>query len=355
MDERAGVRSIRRRRRARRLSAFIAAQGVSEVRVGRAQALHGRLFLGDLRFPRVLARKGASRSQRDLILRVGPPNGIFAPYKASPEFITLRALPAAACRCRGSIGTATTATRSARPFFICEFVRGEAPIPWTADGGPAFDEARAKISASQFVAALAALHQFRMARHAGRRDRRRDGSRRRPRAAQIDLWERLLAQWSTAPRADARMGGDLASRARAGRAADQRRARRFPDRQFSRATTGASPRSSTGSWCVSAIRSRISAGSACRRGAAARPICAICSRARNCASAIQRADRASASDLARGALLGGVRHLQARGDASTARRYCFETRGFNDLRMAGMGAQIPRMLLQVESAMERAA
>jgi hypothetical protein len=35
--------------------------------------------------------------------------------------------------------------------------------------------------------------------------------------------------------------------------------------------------------------------------------------------------------------------------------HCFEARGFNDLRMAGMGAQIPRMLLQVESAMERAA
>jgi len=36
-------------------------------------------------------------------------------------------------------------------------------------------------------------------------------------------------------------------------------------------------------------------------------------------------------------------------------RYCFETRGYNDMRMAGMSAQIPRMLLQVETAMERAA
>ena len=36
-------------------------------------------------------------------------------------------------------------------------------------------------------------------------------------------------------------------------------------------------------------------------------------------------------------------------------QYCFEKRGYNDMRMAGMGAQIPRMLLQVESAMERAA
>ena len=36
-------------------------------------------------------------------------------------------------------------------------------------------------------------------------------------------------------------------------------------------------------------------------------------------------------------------------------QHCFEKRGYNDMRMAGMGAQIPRMLLQVESAMERAA
>jgi hypothetical protein len=36
-------------------------------------------------------------------------------------------------------------------------------------------------------------------------------------------------------------------------------------------------------------------------------------------------------------------------------RFCFERRGYNDMRMAGMGAQIPRMLLQVETAMERAA
>jgi aminoglycoside phosphotransferase (APT) family kinase protein len=35
--------------------------------------------------------------------------------------------------------------------------------------------------------------------------------------------------------------------------------------------------------------------------------------------------------------------------------HCFETRDFNDLRMAGMGAQLPRMLLQLESVMERAA
>ena len=34
--------------------------------------------------------------------------------------------------------------------------------------------------------------------------------------------------------------------------------------------------------------------------------------------------------------------------------HCFDKRGFNDMRMAGMGAQIPRLLLQVERALQAA-
>ena len=34
--------------------------------------------------------EGGRRVARDLILRVGPPSGIFAPYRASPEFVTLQ-------------------------------------------------------------------------------------------------------------------------------------------------------------------------------------------------------------------------------------------------------------------------
>ena len=58
--------------------------------------------------------------------------------------------------------------------------------------------------------------------------------------------------------------------------------------------------------------------------------------------------------------LAAVRYWEAFGTYKLAvmhygATHCFAKRGFNDLRMAGMGAQIPRMLLQVESAMERAA
>src|SRR5262249_40534171 len=36
--------------------------------------------------------EGGSRIERDLILRLGPPSGIFAPYRATPEFLTLQSL-----------------------------------------------------------------------------------------------------------------------------------------------------------------------------------------------------------------------------------------------------------------------
>ena len=48
------------------------------------------------------------------------------------------------------------------------------------------------------------------------------------------------------------------------------------------------------------------------------------------------------------------RYRHSMRDMHYAATHCFEARGFNDLRMAGMGAQIPRMLLQLETAMERA-
>ena len=96
-----------------------------------------------------------------LILRLGPPNGIFAPYKASPEFRTLRALHGSGVPVPARpLVSPTTSEAFGAPFFICDFVRGEAPIPWTHDGGPAFDEPTRRRLAEQFVAALAALHRF---------------------------------------------------------------------------------------------------------------------------------------------------------------------------------------------------
>ena len=59
--------------------------------------------------------EGGELIERELILRVGPPNGIFAPYQRLAGIShAAQASPAAACRCRAPIGTATTARFWAR-------------------------------------------------------------------------------------------------------------------------------------------------------------------------------------------------------------------------------------------------
>ena len=199
------------------------------------------------------------------------------------------------------------------PFLICDFVRGDAPIPWTPDGGPAFDETTRARLAEQFVAALAALHRFDWRGDAGRDHRRRHRCPARRRAT-ASMSGRAGSGNGPSARADARMGGDLVARERARRAADQHRAWRLSGSAIFSSTRAASPRSSIGSSCVSATRSRMSAGSACRPGAAARPICAISSTRealRDRYAALTGLD----IDGARRSLLGGLRHLQARGDA----------------------------------------
>ena len=82
------------------------------------------------------------------------------------------------------------------PFFICEFVKGDAPVPWTADGGPAFDETARINLGDQFVTALAALHNFAwrstpVAGIGGATDPDETA------ASQIAFWEERMRQWST--------------------------------------------------------------------------------------------------------------------------------------------------------------
>jgi aminoglycoside phosphotransferase (APT) family kinase protein len=139
---------------------------------------------------RAIVVGGRRAVERNLILRAGPPNGIFGPYRAFPEFTTLGALETAPCRCRSVYWYSDDTSILGAPFFVCDLVPGDAPIPWTHDGGPAFDDERGSTSARQFVAALAALHDFRwqdtpVAGIDGSRDVRPHG--RRPGRHWIDL------------------------------------------------------------------------------------------------------------------------------------------------------------------------
>jgi aminoglycoside phosphotransferase (APT) family kinase protein len=295
--------------------------------------------------------EGGRRVTRDLILRVGPPSGVFAPYRASLQFFALQSLAGSAIPVPRVYWYADDSEALGAPFFVCEFIKGDAPLPWTADGGPAFDEATRLNLGDQFVGALAALHNFAwrdtpVAGVGGTTDPDQTA------ASQIAFWERLMRQWST---------------------------RRYPILEWAliwfRAHAPKAPRISVvhGDYRIGnflELDGRISAvldwelvhlgdpiedlGWICMHAWRGRSpyMCHLLTRD-ELTQKYQKLTGApvDASALHYWEVFGTfkltVMHLGA--------GHCFETRNFNDLRMAGMGFQLPRMLLQLESAMEQAA
>lgn len=333
-----------------RLIRFIQSQGVSEVGIGALRRFTVGFSWVTFGFTATW-REGATMVERELILRVGPPNGIFSPYKASPEFVTLAALAGTGVPVPGVYWCSDDGDVLGAPFFVCDLVAGDVPIPWTHDGGPAFDDETRQDLGGQFVSALAALHSFDW-RNTPVADI--DGTTDTSRTAldQIDRWEGLLAEWSqqrvpmlewasiwlreNAPPApkisivhgDFRIGNFLVSEGRITAILDWELVRL------------GDPVEDLGWICLQAWRGR------------SPHMCHFFTRE-------ELRDRyAALSGLE--VDLKAIRYWEAFGTYKLAvmhygATHCFESRGFNDLRMAGMGAQIPRMLLQVESAMERAA
>ena len=237
------------------------------------------------------------------------------------------------------------------PFIVCDLVPGEAPIPWTHDGGPAFDDPTRLHLGGQFVEALGALHAFSWQDTPVRGI---DGSRDVARAAaeQVDHWEGLLAGWSP---------------------------RRVPMLDYAalwlRRNAPAAPRTSIvhgdfriGNFLVAdGDISAILDWELVRLGDPVEDLGWIClqawrGRSPHMCHLFSREELLERYAAASGIVvdMAALRYWEAFGTYTLAvmhygATHCFEARGFNDLRMAGMGAQIPRMLLQLESAMERAA
>lgn len=331
------------------LAAFVAAQTKSTVEIGPLRRFTVGFSWVTYGFRARWSEDGVP-FERDLILRAGPPTGIFGPYRAFPEFVTLAALAESGVPVPRVYWYSDDLSVLGAPFFVCDLVEGEAPIPWTHDGGPAFDDERRVLLGTQFVEALAALHDFRwqetdVARIDGTTDVARTA------VDQVEHWMGLLAQWSPdrvpllemaaawlrdrAPVArriaithgDFRIGNFLERDGRITAILDWELVRL------------GDPVEDLGWVCLQAWRGR------------SPYMCHFFERE-------ELRDRYAAltgQDVA----LSEMAFWEAFGTFKLAIMHygatdCFARRGFNDLRMAGMGAQIPRMLLQVESAMERA-
>lgn len=96
---------------------------------------------------------------RDLILRLGDPKGLLAPYSTEPEYQALAALadvpslPVPRVWLRSEDTTLMGA-----PFIVVERVEGDTPTPWGDSLG--CDESERESLANEFSDALGALHAF---------------------------------------------------------------------------------------------------------------------------------------------------------------------------------------------------
>lgn len=289
---------------------------------------------------------------RPLILRIGPPNGIFGPYRAMPEFVTMKLLEPTSVPVPAALWADDSPAVFGAPWIVSARVAGEAPIPWTADGGPAFGDDRRIRLAGQFLDALAALHgvDWRAAPGVSALPGSRDPAQ--AAQAQIAHWAGLMRQWSdrrfpllewaarrlaaTAPctgrvaivHGDYRIGNFLVQDGAITAILDWELVHTGDPAEdlgwiAMQAWRGRSP------WlCHLLTREELLDGYRARTGLAVTP-------------------RDLAWWEAFGCFKLAVMHLGA--------AHCYEVRGFNDLRMAGMGAQTPRVILQVEAALERVA
>ena len=89
------------------------------------------------------------------ILRLGPPDGLFAPYSAAPQYFVLKALEGCQVPVPRAYAWSDDASILGMPFFISQHVDGDTPIPW---GGPAMTDEKRHGLGAQFTDALAHLH-----------------------------------------------------------------------------------------------------------------------------------------------------------------------------------------------------
>jgi aminoglycoside phosphotransferase (APT) family kinase protein len=132
----------------------------------------------------------------ELILRLGPADGLFAPYSAAPQFFALRALEGAGVPAPRAFLWSDDSTILGAPFFISELVQGEAPIPWGPAGGMP-EELRDRLGVA-FTDALGALHNVEW-QSSGLATVGEEITVENAASRQLEEWERNYLRWRLRP------------------------------------------------------------------------------------------------------------------------------------------------------------
>jgi aminoglycoside phosphotransferase (APT) family kinase protein len=146
------------------------------------------------------AREKGSAQERGLILRLGPPYGLFAPYSARPQYMALKALEGNSVPVPHVYWWSDDVSILGAPFFISEKMPGSAPVPWISGGGsPQFEEGHRQRIARQFVSALAGLHTVDWSESEGFADEAMILTVDNAALKQIEFWESAHARWTLRP------------------------------------------------------------------------------------------------------------------------------------------------------------
>lgn len=141
---------------------------------------------------------GGSGAARELILRLGPEDGLFAPYSAKPQVLAMRSLEASAVPVPRAFWWSDDESIFGAPFLFSSKAEGEAVVPWVSPKEPPLEEGYRRRLADQFVDAAAALHSVEwrtqpMADLSGGIDERNAAAR------TIAYWEAQMARWALRP------------------------------------------------------------------------------------------------------------------------------------------------------------
>jgi aminoglycoside phosphotransferase (APT) family kinase protein len=137
-------------------------------------------------------------ASHDLILRLGPENGLYAPYSARPQFEALRALHGSAVPVPEAWWMSDDPAILGDPFFVCSRSPGEAPIPWVTSKTAAFADSYRVPLGHQFVDALAAIHTHDW-RNGPLNDGCTDLNLQNVASVEVERWARLHERWKLRP------------------------------------------------------------------------------------------------------------------------------------------------------------
>ena len=141
---------------AAKVSAYLAGQVGHPVQVGTVRRFPVGFSWLTYAVP-VTGLKGGSETE-ELILRLGPDYGLFAPYSADPQALAMRSLEGSAVPLPRCYWSSDDPTIFGAPFLFCEKVSGDAVVPWVSANEPGLEEGYRKQLAADFIDALAALH-----------------------------------------------------------------------------------------------------------------------------------------------------------------------------------------------------